>query len=550
MEKARLTDATLTGLRRSLIRPVSRIGFDVTDRAAFDSCVQLAVQWMEEAPRRGKRPRSGIALPPEAKRGESFDVSDVLGANPTKALRLEASDRLLWTARLDFPDPEQPRSWVSEFFVERKIGERVRFGAQLTCVMRSECAPFEPTRPRLVQHILESLSCEADGRSLSDTIVPTDVRDVHDLIALMYQPDRRLPVIVCSAGEGADPELSATRLAKRIGGGAHIFELTDDASWELSRSVGRRMSVFNGAIRLYNPGLTDDAEDPFDHPLWIGQSRSSKSLQRQIADRVLRTAFLNENPERPFHRYARVRELATRRVLEQRVGDEADQLKAEVALLEEQSVEYLEERDTWQSLAQAEQDRRVAAEREVERLKLEVKRLEAKAAAIQFGYASSSDNEPDVSSDRKLDSYADLEEWAEEVLRDAVIIHQAALRDCRKNGHPNMIERIEKALIIMRDYMTPSRRSNDVALRDEGERRLGELGMRDSGCFVNRDEARKSPGYSVNYEGDSRVLYDHIKYGKGYDNANQIRIYYFWDEDRKRHVVGKMPSHMKNNLTN
>lgn len=73
--------------------------------------------------------------------------------------------------------------------------------------------------------------------------------------------------------------------------------------------------------------------------------------------------------------------------------------------------------------------------------------------------------------------------------------------------------------------------------------------MKDSGCFVNRDEARKNSAYAVHYEGSLHVLYDHLKYGKGYDNANQIRIYYFWDEVRKRHVVGKMPSHLKNNLT-
>lgn len=550
MEAAKLGDAMPAGSRRSLIRPVSRIGFDVTDRTAFETCIRLAVDWMGEPPRRGQRPRSGISLPPEAGRGESFDVSDVLGANPTKALRLDAADGSLWTARLDFPDPDQPRNWVSEFFVERRVGRKVRFGAQLTCVMRSECSPFEPTRPRLVQGILESLSCEADGRSLSDCIGPTSTREVPDLVHLMYQDGRRLPIIVCSAGESADPELSAARLARRVGGAAHIFDLTTEGSWELSRTVGRRMSVFNGAVRIYNPGLSEDVEDPFDHPLWIAQSRNSKNLQRQIADRVLKAAFLDENDERPFHRYARVRDIATRRVLEQKIGNESDQLRAQVALLSEQSAEYAEERDTWQSLAQSEQDRRVFAEREAEKLKLEIERLEAKVKAIERGYATGVSADVGPAQDRKLESYADLEDWAEEVLRGEVVVHPAALKDCRKNGHVNMLERIEKALIIMRDFMTPARRENDLRIREEGDRRLAELGMKDSGCFVNRDEARKTPGYSVHYEGAPHVLYDHIKFGKGYDNANQIRIYYFWDEERKLHVVGKMPSHMKNNLTN
>jgi len=49
---------------------------------------------------------------------------------------------------------------------------------------------------------------------------------------------------------------------------------------------------------------------------------------------------------------------------------------------------------------------------------------------------------------------------------------------------------------------------------------------------------------------ETRVLYDHLKYGTGYDNANQVRIYYFWDDEKQQHVVGKMPSHLPNNLTN
>ncbi len=504
---------------------------------------------MGEAPRRGQRPRSGINLPGEAGKGESFDISDVLGANPAKALRLEASDGALWTARLDFPDPDYPRTWVSEFFVERRVGQKVRFGAQLTCVMRNECPPFEPTRPRLVQKILESLSCEADNRSLSDKITTTTQRDVPEFLELLYRPDRRLPVIVCSAGDKVDANLTPARIASRIGGAAHIVELDHEASWEMTRNVGRRMSVFNGAVRIYNPGLTEDAEDPFDHPLWVGQSNNAKNLQRQIADRALKVAFLKENPDRPFYRYARVRDLATRRVLDQKIGTESDQLKAELALLEEQVAEYAEERDTWQSLAQSEQDQRIDAEREVERLKLEVSRLESKANALEHGYKDGAEAGDQAPVDRRLLSYADLEDWSDEVLGDCVYIHQAALKDCRKNGHVSMLERIESALVIMRDYMTPARRNHDSGLRSEAHRKLAELGMKDSGCFVNRDEARNNQSYSVPYDGSTRVMYDHIKFGKGYDNSNQIRIYYFWDDEKKRHVVGKMPSHLRNNLT-
>ena len=88
-----------------------------------------------------------------------------------------------------------------------------------------------------------------------------------------------------------------------------------------------------------------------------------------------------------------------------------------------------------------------------------------------------------------------------------------------------------------------------LQLFENARRKLAEIGMSDSACFVDREEAARRPGYSVPYEGRTEYLYDHIKFGNGYDNANQVRIYYFWDGRGKRFVIGKMPSHLRNNLT-
>lgn len=534
--------------RRAHVRPVSRISFEATDRDAFERCIELSVDWMTEPPRKGRPPRSGIDLPTGARTGEPFDVTDVLGANPAKAIRIDAADGSLWVARLDWPDADCPRSWISEFFVERRAGRRVRFGAQLTCVMRDHCPPFEPTRPRLVRSVLEGLACEADGQPLADVIEPTRVQDIPEIVDLLYRPDRRLPVLVISEGTAGRSGLAANRLSKRIGGAAHIVDLTDEASWELTRAVGKRMSVFNGAVRLYNPGLSEESEDPFSHPLWLGREGGVDSLQRQISDRVLTAAFLRENNDYPFHRYSKVRDIATRRVLKQGTGSELDQLKSELELLREEASEHSEDRDVWQSLAQSEQDKRIEVEREVEELKAEVVKLRSKSEALQNGYQERAASADPVA-DRALLSYDDLEDWSEEVLGDAVYIHPTAIKDCRKNGHANMLSRIEKSLLIMRDHMTPARRGED-GHKEEARKKLLEIGMNDSACFVDREEAKRRPGYSVVYGGGSRVLYDHIKYGNGYDNSNQIRIYYFWDDEAKRHVVGKMPSHLKNNMTN
>jgi hypothetical protein len=227
-------------------------------------------------------------------------------------------------------------------------------------------------------------------------------------------------------------------------------------------------------------------------------------------------------------------------------------LREENLQLKAQLNEVGEERDEWDSLAYEEQNKRIAADTEIERLKAEIARLAAKSEALERQFqerTGTSAQEAIIVPGKELRSYDDLEDWADEVLGEHVLIHNAALKDCRKNGHPNMLSRIADVLVVVRDYWVPAKLNGGREKRETVRNKLRALGLEDSPCFVDREEARRTAGYSVQYDGESRVLLDHLKYGNGYDNANQIRIYYFWDENRKRFVVGKMPSHLRNNLT-
>jgi len=528
--------------QRVAVRPVSRLWFELTDKAAFDQCIDLCLKWME--------PRAQVKLPSEAWAGRTFDLTDVLGANPTKAVRINASDGAIWAARLDWPDPVHPRTWVSEFFSERRQGHLCRFGAQLTCVIRGDSPPYEVTRPSVVRHVLDRLSAEADNWSLSDAATKVNVDDIGFLQELLYDPGRRLPVVAISETEEGHLRIAPDGLALTIAGAAHIVHVTSEASWKLTHSIGKRMSVFNGAVRLYLPGLSDETEDPYQHPLWLLQDGSEQSFIPLIAARVLPFAFMRTNTAEDFPRFAVLRDFAARQALTDRQSrSDIDQLKSELYVLQSELDESAEERDAWQSLAQEEQNKRLAAEAEVERLKSETARLDSKASALQHRLENRSEARSEERIDRPLESYHDLEDWADEVLGEHLYIHQAALKDCKKNGSDNVLDRIGKALLVIRDYVVPFRIHGGLDRRALMREKLGELGMEDTPCFADRDEARRAPGYSVQYEGETCVLFDHIKYGNGYDNANQIRIYYFWDSNNKRFVIGKMPSHLRNNLT-
>ena len=57
-------------------------------------------------------------------------------------------------------------------------------------------------------------------------------------------------------------------LARAVLGLAHVFVLQPEHSWALTRQLEKRLSVFGGAVRIYDPGFYE-ADDPFRHPLFL-----------------------------------------------------------------------------------------------------------------------------------------------------------------------------------------------------------------------------------------------------------------------------------------
>lgn len=534
-----------TNYKRSAIRPVSRIMATVTDKKAFETCIDLCVDWMSQ--------KSIVSFPEKARVGESFDISDQLMAIPCRAIRFENDGEQIWAARLDHPDSAiLHRSWVTEFLISNRPGDVTRFGVQLSCISRGENPPVFATRPTVVRDIITKLSAEVDGWELSEEPITLDDSRVPEFENLLYNSARRLPVIAASENVAGLSVVDLRRITNRLAGAAHIVRIPDATTWELTRALGRQMSVFSGALRVYMPGLTEENEDPFQHPLWrLTDAGPRSDLVGILAGRLLPLAFLREAEGIEFPRFSAIKEMALQ-IAAQRVPvtSEVELLRQEIFALKQRSVVLEEEKNTWEALAQEQQEMYFEAEVEVEKLEEEIDRQKAKSVALAHALeARGGHQSPDLKGDRHLESYEELDEWARDVLGPKVVIHRSALKDCRKNGHDSMLRRIEDVLIIIRDFVAPAKLEGGYERQESAKLKLAEIAMDDSSCFADRDEAKRTTGYSVRYQGEERVLYDHIKYGNGYDNANQIRIYYFIDGVQKKFIVGKMPSHLRNNLT-
>lgn len=89
-----------------------------------------------------------------------------------------------------------------------------------------------------------------------------------DLVKALSDRNRSLPIVVVSMHLGllVSPDLPS-RLAKALTGLALVVVTDDEASWQLTNRVGKALSCYNGAVRLYWPGFTTEAT-PIRHPLW------------------------------------------------------------------------------------------------------------------------------------------------------------------------------------------------------------------------------------------------------------------------------------------
>lgn len=527
------------------IRPVSRVTFSLTDKNAFETSAQSAVEWLAA--------KVGGDLPEAARALANFDTHGIDGLHPCHAVRLDDRTGSIWAARIDEPgsNPKAGEIWSTELFVERPAGGLVRFGAQLMTRRPAGSPDLRPSRPRLVHDLLRTHSGEADGEGISDAVVGLTTHEDADVLArLIYRPRRRLPIVVLAADEHGRTQCDPGQLATRLSGAAHLYSAGPETSWELTRLVGKRMSTFNGAVRVYMPGLIEEDEDPYQHPLWLAPpARPNAHLLGHISERILPLGFQDNDGEARFWHMGQLRKAASAAVALQATGSEADQLRARVDVLQDEVEDLKEQLDIAAGLERIAFAAEKAAQQDVQRMQDENSQLKRENYHLRNLPGFDPGTIAPDRQDRGLESFEDLEQWGEDVLGSHIHIHDRALKDCRKNGHPDMLGRIADTLIAIRDHWIPFKLEGGLARREAAEMALRALGVEDESCFTRREKAAEKPDYSVRERRITRVLYDHFKYGNSRHNSEQFRIYYSWDQDEGRLVIGKMPSHLPNDMS-
>lgn len=368
-------------------------------------------------------------------------------------------------------------------------------------------------------------------------------------MAMLLSPDRTLPVVVLTRPPAAPASpVNAMKLARRVQGLAHVCCLPPPATLLLTEQLGRRLSVFDGAVRAYHPGFFAEA-DPLKHPLvraarvneWVGKDTTGPTAFTQFLVEQLH-AFSVSTPEKldslPSY-------FAIRRAL---LDQPNRTVEAEITLLRLELEEARARESEWRALAQDRDTDALAQETEALRLRAQNKVLAEDLRALRAAR-----NEVEVP---LPEDYASLQGWIDSYYADKLHLHPRAERALKNAVFKDTALVYQSLKLLGGAYWElcadsdPEGRGERVAAWEAGLRAL-RLDFNSHSIAENRlGEFREQ--YTIDYrigQKPKQVLGPHLKYGSTKDDRFCMRVYFLWDDERQLVVIGHLPSHLETRAT-
>ncbi|MCK5942922.1 MAG: hypothetical protein KAI24_13175 [Planctomycetes bacterium] len=176
-----------------------------------------------------------------------------------------------WAYRFETADAvDDDVTWITEIGLT-EAGDRCLFALGLYLADRSgSLRPLQrdATRPRIVPELLRSFPCP-EGLRAEAKILTQDDGDVTAFLEHLRDGARQHPVVLVSVDNfHQKPAADAERLADRLAGLAHVYEMQDKfAGWKLNNRLGKGATPMDGAVRVFWPGWRVH-HSPYQHPIY------------------------------------------------------------------------------------------------------------------------------------------------------------------------------------------------------------------------------------------------------------------------------------------
>lgn len=533
--------------QRIYVRLVSQVSLTVSGENIFREVQERALRWLFDK----KRGLHGI--PDGAWQGESFEIdSDI--SEKVSAIRLDPPK--YWTVRLNEHLKDPGRIWITEIGLAERAPTEIVFGCRVLCSQRGAPDLTPRSIPAFVRGIVFKQEAMLDGRRQSpDPWIVESADDVDELVTFIESSQRRHPIVVFATPEDSnDTDQTAIPVVpfiRRTVGFVHTAIITPAAAYALTDALGRDFSVYRQAVRTYYPNFDASEDISTDHPVatasriqqWDGEDgQTFEDFLVYQSLRMTRPRHELESEFPPFHQVKRIAATLAR----ESAASSGKSSDAEILALAEEEIAAArrEACETMELLAEAEREREEAHSR--------VRETQASYLALQARVEALQKRLHEMEGKPRFDypdNLGELEHWAVGNLSGFVELTDRALKAVRVSDFQNTSLMYE-ALLLMRDYYVPMRRQGGIELMRNFETRLAELGLDNSKCFSQPNKAQSFGGeYFVKYQGEKHELDWHLKGSNNRDGRLGFRLYYFWDTETSRVIVGYLPGHLTNDGT-
>lgn len=425
--------------------------------------------------------------------------------------------------------------------------------------------------------------------SRSEVSLIRSEEQTRNLVTQLLDRERNRPVVIVSMNKGAD-RASSTRFdpwsfAKAANGLAHVSVMASSQSRLFTQGVGRKLAVFNGAVRVYLPGLEKDT-DPGRHRLHCsGRDPSSDEVEQswlsllRLVARESANSYRKNGGRLPYgaleHKAARLKKRSgelggtpastvgnadstgsdkgtrTTAPVRDRVGDWVARhwtrfLEPIRSQIGRASREYTRPKkgthgdpefvDLNRKLSKIEADRK-GLTRKLKTARERNKELVSKNRQLQHSLAERDERiaglKASLAATRPLpDSWDRVIGWCDTELSGRLMLITPVRRDLPRAQY----EDVETATRGLQWLATSYR---DARLNGRGEDLRGPV----PGAEGLSNERCGSDSFTVKWQGEPRKVEWHLRQGTSHDPRHCLRIYYFWDTQLDQVVVASMPAH-------
>ena len=476
-------------------------------------------------------------------------------------------DNMFFCAKAVHNDSNVPdKTWITEVEISRKdlsgINSVLKFAVKNQFTSDYYTSDYKQySVPSFVRRLDEKVGLYDAGQRVKGLNVISSKDDLEELTIVLDDASRFFPVIIISQDEINDPAVAhyfeadegyyvdGNKFAESLSLLGHVYYLPLEYQYELGEMLGREWAIFNGAVRTYYPGFSIDKKDEmntYDHP-FIAKNK------------ILSMEYIKEDDEQCYGGHA-FRHILTHITKVENMSRRVDWNKYGIDLYyiaskkeqarSENEINQIKESDSfYQELCDTLEQEKKQQELEIDYLKNQLK--EAKNTnsfnQLQISQLKNKIKELQASAnDEYPTQYSEIQDWVEKNFSGRITLHKRAIKCINDNPVYPDVELLCKSIEMLGTayYDLKMGFSEDRnACRDL----CNQLGIINCATDSEKSSGTQKKSYEVDYQGGRRRLDMHVKGGKSinsHDDTERFRIYYFWDDDNNRVVIGYLPGHL------